>query len=88
MCFASFASDFKVVYQKHIPDIQDENSNSDSNLVNIAFALQKDLDFIQERTKPAIKRYPHFNRTKDSERYFCNLLKDLGLIQERTKPAI
>ncbi len=66
MCLATFASEYRVLYTC-------SKKCLDNGKV---FALKKDLDFIQKRTrsKPAVIRYPRFSREKSAEKFYCTML--------------
>ena len=81
MCFAAFASRYKVVYKKkttnttEVNQADSQDTDSDTQNSNSVISLKNNLGFIRKRMVAAVIRYPRFSKAKNSECYFLNLLK-------------
>ena len=79
MCLAEFASQYKVTYTKNskskAPLEDTGEGDSETKQPKHVYQLQNGMGSITKRQKRAVVRYPHFNKAKDSERYYANLLK-------------
>ncbi|XP_035667118.1 uncharacterized protein LOC118409861 [Branchiostoma floridae] len=70
MCAATFVSEYRVVCSSG-------QGNTDRQSRTPTYVLSGNLGVVQKRTrsKPAIIRFPKFNKDKDTERYYATLLK-------------
>ncbi|XP_062599557.1 uncharacterized protein LOC134261102 [Saccostrea cucullata] len=67
MCLATFCADYRVLAKSQVP----------SNLREGIFELQNGKGYIQKRTrtKPAIIRFPRFNKEKMPEKFYQSILQ-------------
>ena len=72
ICFATFASEYRVCTHSKADK---QEMKAEDQTKNQRFQLQHDLGSVMKRTQVAIIRYPRFNKEKDSERYFENIIR-------------
>ena len=72
ICFATFASEYRVCTHSKADK---QEMKAEDQTKNHTYQLQHDLGSVMKRTQAAIIHYPRFNKEKDSERYFENIIR-------------
>ena len=75
LCFATFASTYRVCAHSKSEELEGKEGKEEDQSKKERYQLQHDLGTIVKRTKSAVIRYSRFNKEKDSERYYENIIR-------------